>query len=414
MNRQHGSNAYRWERLDALKDASLENAIVAIRSILASTPATLDQDPDWLEAKAKSPDRATRTYICRNRLGTVVGFAPFLLHPSSLEFAFGPLRFARIAFRRVSLTTGPLFSEDVLESGAACASLIDAAMRDLEGREVLFVLGMPLASPLASILDELQAFKKVLLLRHGPSYERRLAKVPRSLDEYLAMLGSRTRQDLRRQERRLVEEAGGTLTLAVYCDPSSVDDFVVDAERVSTLTYQWAMIGQGVASNEATKDLLRSAATSGWFRGYILHARGQPVAFMLGFLYGGNYLSETIGYDPRWARWSVGNILHMNVMRDLASLSGSATWFDFLYGDNANKERLSTDSHSEQNCYLLPRTTYWKMFLLSWNGFNRVTSSLSRFMSRYRIRDRVLSVLRRRASARALEQKAGLANRKKS
>jgi CelD/BcsL family acetyltransferase involved in cellulose biosynthesis len=228
-----------------------------------------------------------------------------------------------------------------------------------------------------------------------------LARVEKTLDAYLANLGSKTRADVRRQERRLAKQASDQVACAVFSTAQSIGAFLKDVEVVSRRTYQWNLLGMGIENNESIRALLQSAADRGWFRGYVLRCVGKPVAFMIGYLYRGVYLSESIGYDPDWAGWSVGNVLHLYVMRDLAALGDSVQWFDFLYGDNQNKERLSTAAHPEQNVYLIPDTLRWRPVVFALRAFDVVAEAITRLLERHQIKQKVRRVLRKRSTARA-------------
>jgi CelD/BcsL family acetyltransferase involved in cellulose biosynthesis len=234
-------------------------------------------------------------------------------------------------------------------------------------------------------------------MRHGPAYQRRLAKVPESLEAYIAALGKKTRQDLRRQERRLVNAAEDEVTFSVFSSPDEVESFLAAVEQVSRLTYQWNLLGIGIRQRESTTAMLKQAAHQGRLRGYTLRVKGEPIAFMIGYLDGGTYYSESIGYHPDWAKYSAGNVLHLYVMRDLSDLDRKVEWFDFMYGDNSNKARLSTDYHEEQNIYLIPKTLRWRLIVGALEAFNSLTDNVSSVLDRYGIKEKIRRAMRARA-----------------
>jgi CelD/BcsL family acetyltransferase involved in cellulose biosynthesis len=98
---------------------------------------------------------------------------------------------------------------------------------------------------------------------------------------------------------------------------------------------------------------LGSAARHGWLRSYIFYCRGEPVAFMLGYLYRRTYHYMDVGYDPAWAQWGVGSILQMEVMKDLIEDPERPEIFDFSTGDGDHKGRFGNFSRSEVNLLLL-------------------------------------------------------------
>lgn len=392
-------NCNTWTLIDMPGSEDASPTVEAIRTLIASHPAaTLDHDPVWLEAKARAYDATTRLYVCWDENGALLGYAPFYVHRSAFAFAYGGYTLWNYPLRRYSITATPLLQPQVTAPGAAVLALVGRLHRDLVGRDVLFLLGLHMDTPIGTQLASASGVPRFLRMAHGPAYQRRRAEVKNTLDGYLATLGSKTRQDLRRQERRLLKEANNNVRLTVYSEPQSVGDFLAAVERVSRQTYQWNQLGIGIASNETTAELLRASASNGWLRGYVLHAEDQPIAFMVGHLYRGTYLSDSIGYDPAWNKLSAGNVLHLYVMADLAELADKVKWFDFMYGDNSNKERLSNDAHLEQNYYLIPNSLRWRVLVSSLNAFNSMTNGVSELLDRFGLKDKIRRTLRQRST----------------
>jgi hypothetical protein len=370
-----------------------------VADLLAKHPrGTLDHDPDWLAMMAKASGRAVRCYICLDLDGSLIGYAPFLVHPSSITFSYGGYTLWSYPIRRCSLTAQPLSWLDGEQAEAVAVALIERLRRDLRGREAIFLLGLRLDSALGCVIESPRVRRQFQVVPRGPVYQRRLAHVEKTLDDYLAKLGPVTRRSLRRQERRLQSEAGEDVTVSVHVDPESVPDFLAAAESVSRRTYQWNLLEMGIANDESRRELLRAAAEKRWLRGYVLRCRGEPVAFMFGYLYRGVYLATATGFDPDWGEWSAGNVLCLHIMRDLSKLDGDAEWFDFLYGDTPNKARLSTDARPERNYYLVPRTLRWRLLVTVWRAFDGCADSLNWVLNRLGFRDKVKRMLRSRST----------------
>lgn len=395
-----------WTAFDGQDTAQAD--LQAIRDLLASHPAsTLDHDPDWLTAKARAHQAAVRIYVCRDSDGALIGYAPFYIHNSVFDFSYAGLTLWRYPIRRHSLTAQPLLQCREEDRPAVVQALVDQLGRDLGRGEVMFLLGLHLDSPLGGLMASGTLRRRWLILPQGPEYTRRLAKVAPTLDGYLAQLGAKTRQDLRRQERRLLKHTDDAVRVSVYHRPDAMEEFLDAVEHISRRTYQWHLLDMGIRKDAAMTGLLNSAAARGWLRGYVLYARDQPIAFMIGYLYRQAYLSESIGYDPEWSEWSVGNVLHLHVMRDLAQLGDGVEWFDFMYGDNANKARLGTHSRAEGNFYLIPDTLRWRGLVAALKGFNGLTRILSEGLERHGLKDRIRRILRRRATQAALPPPGG-------
>jgi hypothetical protein len=326
-----------------------------------------------------------------------VGYAPFLVHPSALTFSYGGRTFYELAVRRYSLTSQPLLLNEHRRAEEVVTSLLMSLRKDLTGRELAFGLGIPIDSPFWRVVSAKRLRALFHVIRHGPPYQRRLFPVPKSLDDYLAALGSKTRQDLRRQERRLLKQTGGDVRVSVHVEASGVPALLKAVEAISRQTYQWRQLQMGIRDTEARQDELGNAARKGWLRGYVLHCRETPVAFMIGYLYRGVYYSESIGYDPTWSEWSVGNVLHLHVVRDLTRNAVGARRFDFMYGDNSNKERLSTEARMEGNYYFVRRRWSWTPIVLSYRAFDGGTSAFTAAFDRFGVKGRIKRFLRARA-----------------
>ena len=389
--------SYEWQIVASEGEGQTE-PLVAIDQFLRSHPKRdLDHDRHWLEAKAKAFDASVKLFACFDDDQRVIGYAPFFVHKGQFEFSYAGTTLWRYPIRRYSITAQPLIDQGEEEGPAILRALLGFLRQQLRGRDVAFVLGMHLDSPLGELVESNGIGEQFLLKKHGPAYHRRLAEIPESLDAYYATLGSKTRQDLRRQERRLLKQANDDIEVKIYAGPESISAFLEGVEQVSRLTYQWNLLGMGVKNNDAMREFLERVAELDCLRGYLLLAEGEPIAFMIGYLYSGTYYSETIGYHPKWAKWSAGNVLHIHVMSDLAQLEQEVKWFDFLYGDNSNKKRLSTVSHEEQNLYLVPRSLRWRVLLAALGSFDYLTDKLSHLLERYGLKEKIRRIMRARS-----------------
>ena len=83
-----------------------------------------------------------------------------------------------------------------------------------------------------------------------------------------------------------------------FVTEQDVTSFLEHAKNISKRTYQWNLLGSGVRPGGALEERLRAAAARGWFQGYVLFAKKQPLAFQVGYIYEGVYLAHEIGYDP--------------------------------------------------------------------------------------------------------------------
>jgi len=384
-----------WRLCDDLAQETQFRLRGEITQLLAAHPdACLDHEASWLQSKARTGAGAVRIYVLLDPEERLLGYAPFLVHSSRLSFSYAGYTLYGYPVSRYSLTSQPLLNGPYDREEIVMA-MLSRVRKDLVGNAVAFGLGVSVDSALGRVIRSAEVRKLFHVMQHGPQYQRRLLRLPQNLDKYMSLLGSKTRQDLRRQERRLLKETGNDVRLGIYGDPESVSSFLDTVQTVSQRTYQWNQLGMGIQNRESTRVHLENVARKGWLRGYVLYARGAPVAYMVGYLYRSTYYSESIGYDPNWAEWSVGNVLHLHVVRDL--MERATEWFDFMYGDNSNKERLSSDSRTEGNFYLLPRTYGWTVYVSAHRAFDATTSSMNAVLDHFDIKGRIRRFLRRRA-----------------
>jgi hypothetical protein len=212
------------------------------------------------------------------------------------------------------------------------------------------------------------------------------------MDAYLGQLGKRTRADLRRNERMLLKAIDGRLEHRRFTDAGSVPELLEMAEQVSRKTYQRGL-GLGIDNTEARRQKLMRVADLGWLRSYVLSCAGEPAAFMVGYQYDDTYYSSEIGYDPRWRQFSVGNVLHCHVVRDLIE-SRCVRVFDFMYGDNENKSRLSNRSRLERHFYLFPRSLWGRGLAFSLRGMDRASRLARRAAERLTVARQVRTFIR--------------------
>jgi len=182
-----------------------------------------------------------------------------------------------------------------------------------------------------------------------------------SWEAFLAGQSANFRQQARRRERKLAREHG--LTYRLVDDRNRLQDdlsvlFALHAAR-------W-----GAASSAFTDDreaFHREFATSafdrGWLRLWFLELGGKPVASWYGFRLSGVESFYQAGWDPRWARGSVGSVLLSHSIR--AAVEDGQREYRFLRGDDAYKYRYASEDRGLETI-ALGRSTVGKC--AAWAG----------------------------------------------
>jgi len=87
-------------------------------------------------------------------------------------------------------------------------------------------------------------------------------------------------------------------------------------------------------------DVAKSFSHRGWLGLYLLKFSGEPVAALYGFKYKGTYYEYLSGFNPRYYKYSVLNLLRARVIEEC--IRQGLKKFDFLRGTEEYKYRWST------------------------------------------------------------------------
>jgi SAM-dependent methyltransferase len=134
--------------------------------------------------------------------------------------------------------------------------------------------------------------------------------------DYLKRFSSNTRNRLKRQLRRLIKHARGTVDVLCYASPQEISEFREHAIAVSRVSYQ-SEIGWGFPESEEYKVHLISEAAKGRIRGYILMAAGRPISYGMCRTEIDIITYLLIGYDPEYKQFSPGTILLLRIVEAL-------------------------------------------------------------------------------------------------
>lgn len=387
-----------WKRIEQEDgQAILSDLIRESEDIFHNHPrAILEQDLSWITANTQDNRYLPIIYICRHGR-EMLGYTPFVLESSSIPFTLGEVTCATYSVRQLTMYGDPVIKTEI-EAGLKqdlALDLFDKVRSHIAPRQILLLLCVPSQGTLYKILKAKTTLTKQFhIMQYAANYKRRLIALPKTFEEYLKQLGSKTRSDLNRNSRKLREHVNNELAIKSYTGEPSVTEFMRLAELVSKKTYQWNLLNRGLRDSDHVKNKLLLAAKRGWMRCYILFCREKPVAFMVGYLHRGRYYSTDIGYDPEWAAWSVGNVLHCEVVRDLIERTSDAALFDFM-GDRPTHERLSNGVFEEEaNFYLFPKSLEGTALYLALLLTDKLSILASRILETLHLKTRVRNLIR--------------------
>ena len=348
----------------------------------------MDHDLVWLKGSIHAPSQSLSVFVLR-RDDQVVGYAPFLVHPSKLAYE---LAGARVLRRQVSRHV--LVGEPVLDGTLAEASpeLVTDLFRTLRPRlasnHVVFLAGVNADSTLFRLLRRGSPLTKdYYVVPHGPVYQRRRILMGGSYEDYLQSLRGTTRRGLRRSRKKFLASAGEKYSLRRFESRDDVEPFLQDATEISRKTYQWHLLGLGMRDVDSRAAKYTYAATNGWFRSYILYAEGKPVAFASGYLHDKTYYGHELGCDPDWRPSNAGVFLLTEITQDLFADTAPVDVYDFLYGDDLLKSRLANTERTERHFYLFPRGFHGALMAYPLRAVNCLSDVVDLVLRRLRLKE---------------------------
>jgi CelD/BcsL family acetyltransferase involved in cellulose biosynthesis len=231
------------------------------------------------------------------------------------------------------------------------------------GRDGVRVLSAPTAR-----LGEITARYPGFIAGGRQDYRRHYIDMDQSFDDYMAQFSGKTRSTLRRKARKLADEAGG-YTVTEHRSPAEIEAFLAAALPLSARTYQARLLDAGLPESPEARRAMLAAAEADRMRAFLLHAGGQPVAYLSLPLAGQTLVYAFLGYDPDWARLSVGTVLQMDALERLFA-EQRYRWFDFTEGDGAHKEMFGTHAAACSSLVLLEPTLANRTLLGARAGFD--------------------------------------------
>lgn len=150
---------------------------------------------------------------------------------------------------------------------------------------------------------------------------------------------AKTRSAFRRMDRKLCEFFDNQVQLREFRSREQVADFIKVAARIGASSYQQG-IGVGVQDNSWWSKLLGLHADNGNMRAYLLEAKGEPIAYAVGSLWGDTYTGLATSYLPEHRSIAPGTYLLRRMLEQFQQ--EGVRWFDYGVGDYGYKEIYGT------------------------------------------------------------------------
>lgn len=363
-----------------LSDALGRKEVRAAWSMLAShsaNPAVLYQSPTWTESWLGAGDgRRNEIAVLRNATGAVVGVVPIRYQTASLEFEIG----SRVLHRHDWQVANILGSQPLLpDDHEAHATLYEAICRREDSRGGLLFRTLPTDSFTWRALHAYAGRDRLIHLLDGVRKHHYVRLAP-SLDACLRRMSRKHRRHLRERLAAFDEGANRGSRLMRIDSPHQVGMLLSLAARVSQRSWQHRELGPRISTARTEIERLTHLASRGVLRSYLLFAREEPCAFVIGYQYKDVFHYVEVGYAEDYADLSPGTVLLLMIQQDLVC-HRPVRWLDFGSGDAPYKARFGTHSADHASLVILPGTIPNRALTSAHAGF-------------VRMRDRARSILR--------------------
>jgi CelD/BcsL family acetyltransferase involved in cellulose biosynthesis len=193
---------------------------------------------------------------------------------------------------------------------------------------------------------------------HG--FQARLKiRLPECASDYWSRFSSKTRGTFRRKLKKF-----GTTRLERITTSDQVAGFLATAHEVSLQTWQTRRFGLRVRNDAAERAALAALADAGLLRCYLWFSNEEPAAFCVGNQAHGVFHYEEVGYATKFARFSPGQMLVVQMIDDLLE-HRRPDWFDFGGGDADYKRMFANHVSSSGTVWLIPPSRRMRA-LLGW------------------------------------------------
>lgn len=253
----------------------------------------------------------------------------------------------------------------------------------------LLLRSLPVDAPLPTL--ERRADALVYVPR---CYRRYMTDMRMGAEEFLKGLSSKSRNTLKRKMRKFEDEFGSPIAFREYRHEEEVGEYFTTARQVSARTFQERLLDFGLPDTPSFVDQTIEEARRGDWRGYVLQARGQAIAYVHCPIVRNVALYAYVGFDPAYSQWSPGTILQWLLMERMFA-DERVHWFDFTEGEGPHKEFFSTHHWYCADVWMLAPTWRNRLVIGMHAGLDRTGVLTGRLLERVGLKQRLRRLLRR-------------------
>lgn len=340
-------------------------------------------DPVNVEFTLESQRNLAPLFVVVRRQGRIVCLAPFYISRQRFKLQMSVLTLGSLPIRMLKL-----FGDRILYANdCPVRDCFDAVLAELRRQRrqfgLIFLYNVNSAEALGQYCAELSSrggpFRPVLASAAVEKVHQ--VRIDSTHEAYMASLTPSTRQELRRKTRRLLNDNCGQLVKVTR--PEQVPEFLDQLDRVFRETWQAKTFGYQSRNTDQQRQHLERFAAHGWLRSYILLQNGQPIAFELGYQYGGVYYGEECGFDPAKSSLGPGSVLLHLVIEDLFK-EDRPRLLDFGLGDAVYKRSFANSEHEAASMHLAS-WNIWRCLLALQSGLNSLSAGVRALLVKSRL-----------------------------
>ncbi len=329
--------------------------VEALREAWAAWPGHRDSDIDfYLLILEAYPEILRPHVIAVYRDGKPSAILVGRLDKRRLTFSVGYFRGIRAGARCLTFVYGAIHGDASPENIQILLQEVMSGLKRDEADVAAFEY-VPVESPLYELALNLPGVLGRDTLPESQGHD--LLLVPDSIDEVYSGMSASRRKHLKAGIKKLQTHPAGAPRIVCYQQESELDQLFRDAEEIAKKTYQRGL-GAGFSDQPDVRMRLELAARKGWLRANLLYLGEKPVAFWIGMLYGGSFVSEYMGYDPEFRQAAPGMFLIMRVIEGFCNRANGdvVTELDFGLGHAEYKTMLCSKSWQEARVYIFSPT----------------------------------------------------------
>lgn len=229
-------------------------------------------------------------------------------------------------------------------------------------------------------------------------YQHSCVRVEGDFESYLkAQFPKDRKKKFLYKVRKFCQHVGSDQPFRQYRTADEMRTFYRHAAALSSHTYQGKLLGKGFGA-ESEEEWVREAA-AGRARGWLLFHGDRPIAFIAGReLAPGVFLDDYIGYDPAYADFGPGNMLHYFALQQAFSERFCRLW-DFGEGEGSHKARFGNLHRQCADLFHFPARRPTALALLaSQAGLHFASRGAVHALERLQLKERVKKGLRDQAA----------------